>query len=172
MTTNLNTAITAFENQGLTVTVKGFIWIQGESDSNSPAAATAYFNNLTTIINDFRGAVIDDVNLPILLGVDEQFFNLVDHEQHEQHEILNAHQDIALNDSTIKFTSMYGYPKADDTHLTPTGLINHGEDLFNSFQLLVSGEYPSANCVLSSVGNHDSFERRSWDNHLLQIVQV
>lgn len=159
MVNQLNTAITELENQGHTVNIRGFIWIQGESDSNSDAAANAYFNNLSTILNDLRGNVVGNANLPTILGVDEQYFNL---ENHERHQILNAHQDIALNDSTIKFTSMYGYPKADVTHLTPAGLISHGEDLFDSFQLLISGSYPSNICTLSSAGNHNSFERTSW----------
>ena len=159
MVTALNTAITDLQNQGYTVNIKGFIWIQGESDSNSDAAANTYFTNLTTLLNDFRVNVVDNPNLPTILGVDEQFFNLVGHERHQ---ILNAHQDIALNDETIKFTSMYGYPKADVTHLTPAGLITHGEDLFDSFQLLLSGNHPTNNCTLSSVGNHTSFLRSAW----------
>ena len=159
MVTALNSAITELENQGYTVNIRGFIWIQGESDSGSDAAANAYYYNLNTLINDLRNNVLNLPNLPILLGVDEQFFNLVGYERHQ---ILNAHQDIALNDETIKFTSMYGYPKADVTHLTPAGLITHGEDLFDSFQLLVSGQHPTASCTLSSVGNHNSFAKSAW----------
>jgi len=159
MVTALNTAITDLQNQGHTVTVKGFIWIQGESDSSSASAANAYFNNLTMLLNDLRNNVVGNPNLPVLLGVDEQFFNIAGREFHQ---ILNAHQDIALNDNTVKFTSMYGYPKADVTHLTPAGLISQGEDLFDAYQLLVSGQHPVENCTLSSLGNHNSFERRSW----------
>ncbi len=159
MVAALNTAIADLENQGHTVTIKGLIWIQGESDSNSQAAANAYANNLMTLINDLRTNVVGNPILPIILGVDEQFFNIADHERHQ---ILNAHQDIALNEENIKFTSMYGYPKADVTHLTPMGLISHGEDIFDSYELLVSGHYPTSNCILSSPGNHDSFARTSW----------
>ena len=159
MVTALKKAITTLENQGHTANIRGFIWIQGESDSNSDASANAYFNNLSMLINDIRTNVVKNTKLPIILGVDEQFFNI---QGHERHQILNAHQRIALNDANIKFTSMYGYPKADMTHLTPQGLISHGEDLFNSYQLLVSGQNPQDNCTLTSLGNHDSFERRSW----------
>ncbi len=159
MINDLNTAITTLQNQGHIVNIQGFIWIQGESDSNSQAAASAYYNNLMLLINDLRNNVVNNPNLPILLGVDEQYFNLIGHEQPE---ILNAHQDIALNDNTIKFTSMYGYPKADVTHLTPSGLISHGEDLFNSFQLLIANETPINNCTIIAPGNHNSFERTSW----------
>ena len=158
MVTALNAAITDLENQGYTVNIRGFLWIQGESDSNSDAAATAYSNNLPTLLNDFRNA-LNLPELPIILGVDEQFFNLVGHERHQ---ILNTHEDIASNDDTIKFTSMYGYPKADVTHLTPAGVITHGEDLFDAFQLLLSELQPTANCTLSSTGNHTSFEKSAW----------
>ena len=159
MITNLQTAITDLQNQGYTVTVRGLVWIQGESDSNSQAAATAYNNNLNNILTDFKTNVVNDPDLPIILGVDEQFFNETNHEQHE---ILNVHQDFALNDNDIKFTSMYGYPKADVTHLTPAGLISHGNDLFDSYQLLVSGQKPKENCTLSSDGTEVSYERASW----------
>jgi len=159
MVTALNTAITALEAQGHTVTVRGFIWIQGESDSNTDARANAYNANLTNLINDFRNNVVSNATLPTILGVDEQFFDLTGHERHQ---ILNAHQDLALNDATIKFTSMYGYPKGDVTHLTPAGVISHGEDLFDSYLLLISGQYPSESCMLTSTGNHTSFNRRSW----------
>jgi len=159
MVADLNTAITTLENQGHTVTVRGLIWIQGESDSNSQAAATAYLASLTSILNDLRNNVVNNSNLPIILGVDEQFFNLTNHEQQE---ILNAHEDLALNDANIKFTSMYGYPKADVTHLTPAGLITHGEDLFDSFELLVSGQTPLNSCTLTSNGAIESYLRASW----------
>ncbi len=159
MVTSLNTAITQLQNQGHTVTIRGFVWIQGESDSNSNAAANAYATGLHAIISDLRNNVVQNANLPIILGVDEQYFNLTDHEEHA---ILNAHQDTALNDADIKFTSMYGYPKADATHLTPAGLIRHGQDLFDAYQLLISGQQPLENCSLSSGGTQVSFERSAW----------
>lgn len=159
LVTTLNMSITALENQGHTVTVKGFIWIQGESDSNSQNAATVYQTNLTNIINDIRNNVVGNPNLPVLLGVDEQYFYLVGQDQPE---ILNAHQDIALNDVNIKFTSMYGYPKADATHLTPAGLINQGIDMFDSYELLVANQSPLESCVLSSDGDNVSILARSW----------
>jgi len=159
MVTALTAAITTLENQGHTVNLRGFIWIQGESDSNSQTAASAYNTNLNTLLDDFRNNVASDTELPMLLGVDEQYFNI---SGQEQHEILNAHQDKALNDDFIKFTSMYGYPKSDVTHLTPAGLINHGEDLFDAFQLLLSGVAPYNNCTLTSSGSLVSFDRSTW----------
>jgi len=115
---------------------------------------------LNDIINDFRNNVIENPELPVILGVDEQFFNL---EDHHQPEILNAHQDTALNDENIRFTSMYGYPKADVTHLTPAGLIEHGEGLYSVFHNLLIDENPTDNCVLSSSGDVVSIiDSRAW----------
>ena len=148
MILKLNTAINELESLGYTVNIRGFVWIQGESDSNSPEAAAAYFNNISSIIDDIR-IVTDNSSLPILLSVDEKFFI---YSGHEQPEILNAHQNIALNDDTIKFTSMYGFPKADYTHLTPAGLVMHGESIFGTYQRLISGETPSSNSTIYSYG--------------------
>lgn len=160
MVSDLNTAILILENEGHTVNVLGFVWIQGESDSNSQDAALAYHDNLNDIINDIRNNVVENSELPVILGVDEQFFNL---EDQQQPEVLNAHQDIALNDENIRFTSMYGYPKADATHLTPTGLIAHGEGVYNVFHNLLMDENPTDNCVLSSSGDVVSIlDSRSW----------
>ena len=160
MISDLNTAISILENEGHTVNVLGLVWIQGESDSNSQDAASAYFDNLNDIINDFRNNVIENPELPVILGVDEQFFDL---ENRHQPEILNAHQDTALNDENIRFTSMYGYPKADVTHLTPAGLIEHGEGLYSVFHNLLIDENPTDNCVLSSSGDVVSIiYSRAW----------
>lgn len=159
MVADLNIAINELKTQGYTVKIKAFIWIQGESDSNSDAAANAYADNLNDIINDIR-SVTNNSSLPIILGVDEQYFDL---EGHQQPAILNAHQALALSDDKIKFTSMYGYPKADITHLTPAGLIQHGKGIFDTYQVLVSGNKPSSNCTLSSGGDVISvLTKKAW----------
>ena len=159
MILDLNTAINELENQGFTINFRGFIWIQGESDSNSQEAALAYFNNLNSIINDIR-IITKTMDLPIVLGVDENYFTLPNQQQPE---ILNAHQKLALNDDNIKFSSMYGFPKADMTHLTPTGLINHGKNIFDTYQILISGNTPLSNCTLHSEGKIvSSTKAKSW----------
>tara|TARA_B100000795_G_C22385657_1_gene281418 strand:+ start:79 stop:465 length:387 start_codon:yes stop_codon:yes gene_type:complete len=58
---------------------------------------------------------------------------------------------------------MYGLPKADFTHLTPTGLITHGEQIFENFTLLLAGQKPASSCEILSSGTATStFERASW----------
>jgi len=132
MVADLDTAITDLESQGLTVIIKGLIWIQGESDAETHALASAYESGLLSIISDLRNHVVGNSTLPIILGVDEQHFWVVD-----QPAVLDAHKSIAKNDDQIKFTSMYGLPKADGTHLTPAGLMTHGEQIFEAFKPLL-----------------------------------
>ena len=159
MIADLKIAVKELEDQGYTVKFKGFIWIQGESDSNSDAAADAYDDNLNSIITGMRNYVNDN-SLPIILGVDEQYFNTPDHQRLG---VLNAHQRLALSDDKIKFVSMYGYPKADLTHLTPAGLISYGEDIFDVYQILTSGAKPAANSSITSGGNVVSvLSQRAW----------
>lgn len=58
---------------------------------------------------------------------------------------------------------MYGLPKSDATHLTPEGLITHGEQIFATYTLLLSGQTPYSSCTISSSGNTVStLEKVSW----------
>ncbi len=133
MILKLNTAIAELENLGYEVKVKGFIWIQGESDAQNSTLANAYKENLKSIINDLRSNVLNNHLLPIILSVDEQHpWMLV------QPAVLNAHHTIAKNDARIKFTSMKGLPKADSTHLTPDGLVLHGKKIFSDMLSLLN----------------------------------
>jgi hypothetical protein len=158
MITKLITAIAQLENLGHTVNIGGFIWIQGESDANNLVNANAYQTNLSSIINDLRNNVINNSKLPVILGVDEQFPYIVN-----QPAVLNAHQDIAEKDSSICFTSMYGLPKADATHLTPAGLETHGKQIFDTFSLLISGQTTPSFCATTSIGNTlSTLEKSSW----------
>lgn len=128
MITDLKAAISELEKQGHTVNVQGLVWIQGESDAETEELACKYKNRLLTIIKYLRNKVIGNDTLPIILGVDEQHMYVVD-----QPAVLHAHQNIAKNDEYIIFTSMYGLPKVDGTHLTPAGLITHGEQIFDAY---------------------------------------
>ena len=158
MVTALNAAITNLENQGHTVNVRGFIWIQGEEDGNTYTNASAYEINHLNLINDMRNNVVNDSTLPIILGVDEQHPNMV-----AQPGVLNAHENIDENDDNLKFTSMYGLQKADVSHLTPAGLIIHGEQIFDTYTLLLSGQTPYSSCITSSIGNTvSSLAKVSW----------
>ena len=157
MVNALNVAIQELKNQGHSVNIKGFIWIQGEGDGNNTANANAYEARLLTLINDLRDNVVNNNMLTIILGVDEQHSNVI-----AQPAIVNAHQNIAENDDNIKFTSMYSLPKADATHLTPAGLITHGIQIYNTFNLLLSEQKSYSSCAIEANGNKASIEKTSW----------
>ncbi len=138
MIIKLNTRITQLESLGHTVTIRGFIWIQGESDSGSVTSSNAYFDNLTKLLSDLRNNVAKNDALPIILGIDEQHEHVVANPT-----VLEAQQTIANNDAHIKFTSMYGLEKKDTTHLTPAGLVAHGEVVYNAMICLLSNNTSS-----------------------------
>jgi len=124
----LKKAITVLEQKGFTVTIRGFIWIQGESDAYA-TTAPQYYSSLLSIVKDIRSNVAKDSNLPVILGVDEQQYNVVLYPL-----IVESQQRIASEEINCVFTSMYGLPKADGTHLTPTGLITHGIRIYDAFK--------------------------------------
>lgn len=126
MVTDLMNAITDLESQGHTVNIRGFIWIQGESDSQSPGTSNGYYDTLISVINDIRN-IANNSTLPIILGMDEQHPWVVLNPI-----VLGIQNNIAASDANINYTSMIGLPKADETHLTPVGLVTHGEQIFYS----------------------------------------
>ena len=130
LVTTLKTAINDLENKGFIVNPRAFIWIQGEADAANDSIANLYYGKLLSIVKDIRTNVVKNNNLPIILGVDEQFSTRVS-------VIVSAQQKIANEESNIRFTSMIGLEKADYTHLTPAGLYPHGIRLFDAFQDLM-----------------------------------
>ena len=132
MVQNLTAATQKLTNMGYRINIRGFIWIQGESDGINDEAASAYQENLIIMINHLRNKVLDEPNLNIILGVDEQHYFV-----EERPIIVEAQKRIAQVDKNIIFTTMYGLPKTDKTHLTPVGLIEHGHRIYQAFKILV-----------------------------------
>ncbi|MBD0831624.1 sialate O-acetylesterase [Aestuariibaculum sediminum] len=135
MVTDLKKAIKDLKDKGNSITIRGFIWIQGESDGDSNDNANAYKANLRRLIEDLRSEVVKNPKLKVILGVDEQHGFMV-----ERPQVVEAQKSIAESDENITFSSMYALPKADATHLTTKGLIEHGHRLFNAYQLLSLGK--------------------------------
>jgi hypothetical protein len=134
MVNDLKAAINELEKHGFEVTLHAFIWIQGESDAGDEEAAKNYYRNLKLLVNDLRNNVLHKPDLKIILGVDEQHQFVK-----ERPVVLEAQQKLAKEDTNIIFTSMFGLPKADATHLTPEGLVKHGKRLFDAFVELAYG---------------------------------
>jgi len=128
MVTELKSAVEVLKRQGHNVVFRGLVWIQGESDGEYAALRDAYEENLKILINDIRKNVTGVSDLPVILGVDEQHLFVT----WDPDKIVGAQQRIAESDPKIIFTSMTGLPKADSTHLTPEGLAEHGERLYNN----------------------------------------
>nr|MBI1229546.1 SGNH/GDSL hydrolase family protein [Cytophagales bacterium] len=133
MTEDLNAAIKQLEGDGYRVTVRGFIWIQGESDAGEDGTANEFYSNLKTIIQDLRRNVVNVPDLKVILGVDEQHPFVK-----ERLAVVEAQKQLASEDSAIAYTSMLGLPKADATHLTPEGLEAHGKRISNAYLSLLS----------------------------------
>lgn len=133
MTLSLDSAIRQLEETGFEVTVRGFIWIQGESDAGEEGTAQAYSSNLKQLIGHLRQNVVHAPDLKIILGVDEQHPFVK-----ERPVVVEAQKRLAADDATITFTSMLGLPKADATHLTPEGLVGHGKRIVDAYLSLVS----------------------------------
>ena len=100
------------------------VWIQGENDADTPVLAAQYQDRLERLIDDFRQNQVGDSQLPIILGLDEQHPWVVKHPK-----VIAAQEAIAAADPNIIRTSMVGLEKADATHLTPAGLVDHGDRL-------------------------------------------
>jgi len=128
MTRELKSAINTLEKQGFELTVRGFIWIQGETDADDEQAANDYYHNLKLLINDLRNNVLHTPDLKIILGVDEQHPFVK-----ERPAVTEAQQRLAEEDANIVYISMVGLPKADATHLTPQGLVEHGKRIFEAY---------------------------------------
>lgn len=114
---------------------RGFIWIQGESDGETPQMAAAYQDNLRVLLDDLLGKVLSQPSLPTLLGVDEQHPYMV-----AQPEVVAAQKRLAQMREKTAFTSMHGFEKADETHLTPAGVLAQGERLAQDYLHLVGEE--------------------------------
>lgn len=116
---------------GHPVQLRGLIWVQGESDAETAYMADQYYFRLRNLIKGFREASGYE-HLPVVLGVDEQHPDVKKHPQ-----VVEAQKKLASQDPCITFVSMIGLPKADETHLTPAGLVEHGKRLYAGWQRIV-----------------------------------
>ena len=124
----LATAVEQLKRDGHTVKFQGFVWIQGESDAQTKEIALAYEARLKALIDDLRGKVTETPEMPVILGVDEQHSWVV-----KNPEVVAAQQHLAKSLKACAWTSMKGLKKADGTHLTPAGLVLHGERIYEAY---------------------------------------
>lgn len=137
MVVELRKAMALLEKDGHAVTVRAFVWIQGESDAETDEIAEKYFDNLNALIKDLKTNVFNDQRLPVILGVDEQ------HPWVKVRPlIVESQKRIAGSCPGVVFVSMIGLQKADTTHLTPAGLEAHGIRLFAAFEQITKHGQP------------------------------
>lgn len=132
MVSELSSAIALLEDEGYTVNVRAFIWIQGETDSKSKTYANWYAPRFNLLINDLKHNVLKNDHLPVILGIDEQYPSIKDNPG-----VLEHHKAFAKKTPFAVFTSMLGLEKADSTHLTPEALQKHGDRLSEAAMQLV-----------------------------------
>lgn len=133
MVFQLKHAIQQLESQGHTVVPQGFIWIQGESDANSPQLAQEYYWHLKKLLVHLRNNVLRQPYLPVILSVDEQHPRVTLRPQ-----VVEAQIKLSIEDDTISFMSMRGLEKSDVTHLTAKGSIEQGKRLYQSYMKNIS----------------------------------
>ncbi len=126
-------AIQVLEQKGYHVTIRGLVWIQGESDAENITMANAYKASLESMIHDFKTRVAKNKLLPVILGVDEQHMWVV-----KNPVIVEAQKNAAASLPNVQFTSMIGLPKDDATHLTPAGLVMHGIRIYDAYIRMVN----------------------------------
>lgn len=139
MAKDFEKSLSLLRKQGHKVNIRGFVWIQGESDAKTPAMAEAYQGRLKTLIDDLRKNVTGNKELAVILGVDEQHPWVKKNPQ-----VVLAQQALAKEDKHIVFTSMAGLEKADSTHLTPKGLEEHGKLIYTAYKNMTKGQEKNA----------------------------
>ncbi len=166
MAEDLKSAINKLKKQGFKVTVHGFIRIQGETDAGNENTASDYYFNLKQMIHDLRQNVLNEPVLKIILGVDEQHPFVKDRPV-----VVKAQQRLAEDDINIVFTSMQGLPKADGTHLTPAGLVEHGNRIFKAYNK-ISPEFSDSRLPQLPLNSSDyHIHRNGIRNSQLKFIQ-
>lgn len=148
MVADLGEAIKKLEENGYLVSVKGFVWIQGESDGDNDEHANVYFENLDRLIYNLRNKVLQKPELKVILGVDEQHKFMEDRPT-----VVESQKRLAGADRNIIFTSMYGLPKADATHLTPKGLVQHGKRIYKAYWELEKADCETLKVITYNIWN-------------------
>jgi len=130
MCRELPIALKVLATRHIRVKICSFTWIQGESDAETDAMAIRYHDRLIILLRHVR-AVLHHPNLPVILGIDEQHPWVK-----ERPVVVEAQKQIVATDKHMAFLSMLDLEKADTSHLTPAGLIKHGERLFQTWHQL------------------------------------
>ena len=132
MVKSIQQALQLLKEEDGNIVTRAFIWIQGESDAETIETATLYKKRLSNLITHLRKDIIRNSTLPVIIGVDEQHPNII-----QNPHVLHAQYELAKENRFITFSSMNNLLKADNTHLQPKGLEEHGKRLYASYITLI-----------------------------------
>lgn len=128
MASEFNKAVSLL-SKTYSIKVRAFIWLQGESDANE-SFSHSYYSRLDLLINHIRNELVKNTDLPILLGLDES------NKQVKRYPLVLISQKKLAQRKNIRFVSMIGLDKFDQTHLSPEAIQEHGIRLFNVYKSL------------------------------------
>ncbi len=129
---SLDKAIVELEKKYI-VEIKGFIWVQGESDIDPLSRSLAYKERLLLILNHFRNH-LDIPSLPIVIGFNDFHSNM-----EGSRNVQKAQDSIVSENSYISYLGI-GNLELDsgEWHLTANGLEDHGGLLYDNYLVLAN----------------------------------
>ena len=137
MLAEVKQAMADLAKSGRKARLRGFVWIQGESDADTDPHAQGYRLLLTKLIAGLRKEWREP-DLAIVLGVDEQHPGPITRPQ-----VVEAQKAIAKTDKHAAWTSMRGLAKADVSHLANDALLQHGERIAEALNGLLPKPAPA-----------------------------
>lgn len=105
------------------------VWIQGESDAETEELAMRYEALQLTLVRHMR-KLLRKPKLPVILGVNEEHPWVL-----KRPMIVSAQKRIVSSHDWMAHCSMDRLEKEADSHLTPQGLVQHGERLFEAYRI-------------------------------------
>lgn len=132
MMTRVNQSLAALTGLGHTPVVSGFLWMQGESDTDTLAHANAYQANLTKLIENVR-ADVGNANLPVVIGQINNAFTFTNNVRQAQHTVANN-----LAYVTLAQTDDLQRAAGDLIHFSTQGTLDLGNRFAAQQQLAVN----------------------------------
>lgn len=123
LVTEVNAAMQALTGSGDTGVIRGMLWHQGESDSNS---LDSYQGRLETLIGDVR-TLVGDPLLPFVIG---------ELGQEKPEAFRTLQQTIADENAGVGFASSLGLGTPDGTHFDTAGQVVLGERFAEQIAIL------------------------------------
>ena len=124
-----------------TLTPRGIVWMQGESDAGSEYTASQYAENLSELMNLLRAALRAD-GLPVVVGRISDSGRDADGKVWDHGETLRAKQAeyVASDPAAALVTSTDGYAYSDTWHYDTAGFVDLGRQFAEAMDGLLKAE--------------------------------